>query len=259
MKTFVISLPDAHARRQSIRRQFDALEHDYEIVDAVRGRALTSEERGRLCDEQRFRRLVGRSITPGELGCALSHLDVYRRVIADRHEFALVLEDDAWLSPNVPELLRALERFLRPDRPELVLLSWADSVASRSALRLWSGYMLVPALSGIGSHAYVVTRSAAENLLERLFPVRNTADCWRWASRHGYVRLLAVTPPPACLDLAHGSDIAPDVIQELGQMRPGIASSTARKFRRAWWRLADELEAAKDRMTSMRSKRRHVA
>jgi glycosyl transferase family 25 len=247
VKTFVVNLPEALQRREAIERQLRSLGLDYEMVDAVRGRSLTTDERSRHYNDQKFHRLVGRSIGAGELGCSLSHLEVYRRITSRGIAHALVLEDDAWLSPNVPALLEAIEGNCSPEARDLLLLSWANPIASKGYRRLWSGYVLARALGGIGSHGYVISRAAAAELQKRLYPVCHTADCWAWLNRHGYVNLLAVTPPPISLDLAYGSDVADEVLTDLGDGGSERGRTAVQKIGRVWWRLFDEIRAFKDR------------
>jgi GR25 family glycosyltransferase involved in LPS biosynthesis len=42
----------------------------------------------------------GRAITKGEIGCALSHNEAWKRIVEREEEFALVLEDDAVLDKD---------------------------------------------------------------------------------------------------------------------------------------------------------------
>ena len=93
---FVISLARATTRRENIRARLDKLGADYEIVDAVDGATLTDADYGdNILRRDKFRRKFGREILDGEIGCYLSHYQLWQRMVTEKIPSALVLEDDA--------------------------------------------------------------------------------------------------------------------------------------------------------------------
>jgi glycosyl transferase family 25 len=116
---FVINLPEDADRRRAIEGQLGRLGLSYEVLPAIKGAQLTPNERRRQYDEKWFVRNEGRPALPGELGCALSHLAAYRLVVARKIPYALILEDDAWLNPNLPQLLQAIEKKYHADGKEV--------------------------------------------------------------------------------------------------------------------------------------------
>jgi glycosyl transferase family 25 len=104
---FVISLPSSTERRAKIRERLDLLNMEFEFVDGIdlRGADITSHPD---YDGLRRRLFFGRDLAPGELGCLLSHRKVYQ-IMTDRAiPHALVLEDDAGLEDDLPQVLRTL-------------------------------------------------------------------------------------------------------------------------------------------------------
>lgn len=252
MKIFVINLPENSARLEAMNRQLQSMDLAYEILPAVRGKSLTPEERRRDYDEKRCFHTFGQQLGAGLLGCALSHIAIYRKVVEENILHALVLEDDAWLNPNLPQLLNAIEKQFSADQSSIILLSWAISV-KQPYRRLWAGYGLQPVRSAQCTHAYVVTRAAGKALLEALYPVHAVPDCWDWIIKHGVAEVLAVTPPCITSDLAFDSDVAPEMQQMIGSwtMRYRIL----RKLSRVWWRAVDELVAVAQRFVKRRRKK----
>lgn len=59
---------------------------------AITGKDLTLEQRQELFDLEGFKTREGRYPTLGEIGCTLSHLQIYRQVMSDRS-----IPDDAWV------------------------------------------------------------------------------------------------------------------------------------------------------------------
>jgi hypothetical protein len=95
---FVINLPRATERRAAVERRMQAIGLAYEIVEAVDGRMLSPAELEVLCGPKR-------PFSPGEVGCYLSHMKVYRLIVERGVPVAAVLEDDAHRNPMVTELL----------------------------------------------------------------------------------------------------------------------------------------------------------
>lgn len=237
MKIFVINLPEDVERRRRVEEQLQRFGLAYEVVPAVKGGLLGVEQRATQYDDVRFARNEGRSALPGELGCALSHVGVYRRMLELGLPFALILEDDAWLNPNVPQLLEAIERQRNPESREVILLTWVAEAAVPKLGFVWSSYYLSEIRAAWCTHGYVVTRAAAAALVEQLYPVRHLADCWNWLHRHRIVRVLAVSPTCITCDLSHET-------RTTGvRLQPAVAASgagrLAHKVRRAFWRCTD--------------------
>ena len=102
---YVISLARAKERRENMRRQLDALGMRYEVVDAVDGATLNSEEYIHRLRPLQFKMTYGREMLKGEIGCFLSHCAVWERVTKSEAGCALILEDDAVLPDDLPNIV----------------------------------------------------------------------------------------------------------------------------------------------------------
>ena len=96
---FVISLAAAPERRRAISAQLEALGLPFTLFDAIDARQGVPPEYEPLIDRVGTQRNLGRPMSPGEYGCALSHLLVYRRICDEGLPGAIVLEDDAVVGP----------------------------------------------------------------------------------------------------------------------------------------------------------------
>lgn len=191
---YAINLERAAERRERIVAQLDRLGIPHRIFPAVDGRRLADDEVRSHYDEAQAR-IHYRPLSREELGCALSHLGVYRQMLSDGLPFALVLEDDAALGDALVPALAALERTLSPDEPEAVLLSHVDKFtrwglqpldAERRLVRRYGHWWR--------AHGYVITRAAAARLLTALDPVWCAADCWSKFEQRGLIGVRAVVP-----------------------------------------------------------------
>jgi glycosyl transferase family 25 len=246
MQVFVINLPEDSERRCAIEAQLQGLGLSFELLPAVRGTSPTTDERRAHYDEVRFIRNEGRAALPGELGCALSHIAAYRLIVERGLPHALILEDDAWLNPNLPLLLEAIEERFRPDQRNVFLLTWVAATSSRKRGFLWSTYFLAEAKSAWCTHGYAVSNSAAVALLANLYPVRHLADCWNWLRRHRIVDVLAVSPTCITSDLSFDTRTTAGLADATGKRPAGVG--LLHKMRRAYWRSIDLASAVLGRI-----------
>lgn len=201
---FVISLARSVERRDHISRQLTTLGLQWEFVDALDGVALPPEA-ARLAAGAHVLEVrpgLWRRLTPGEVGCALSHQLCYRLLLERGLPMALVLEDDVDVSAECVEVARAIPRF--PKEWELVLLAHhsARHGPSEGAETTWHGVTVHPRHRvarvvefAMGAMAYAVSREGACKLLRYGTPVRMPADWLTGYAPSAGVRLFAVTPP----------------------------------------------------------------
>ena len=173
LRIYVISLARARERRAAISGHLRALGLEYELVDGVDGRALPAEEHARL---------LAPGVTfqsPGVVGCYMSHMAVYRRLIEAGDTAALVLEDDAALNPAVVPLLQSGLATLDFDYCFLDCGNDREPVFYDPDARLSLGHGFTAfALSGgpEGTHAMIVTREAAALRLKHGLPIQHAFD-----------------------------------------------------------------------------------
>lgn len=193
MKTFIINLASSTGRRATIAAQCDAAGLDYEFIRAVDGHALTDAEIAQ------HTRTVNYAFKPGEIGCALSHIAIYRKMKDEKIAQALILEDDALLTAELPAVLSSPAMQLSPDNPTLVLLSRVNRYVDKAMAAVTETAHLYPVYSATTAHAYVINLEAAIRLLNLLYPVWMAADKWCLFEEYGAMKLLAVHPAPVLL------------------------------------------------------------
>lgn len=203
MQAYVINLARSPDRRAYITAELAKTNQRFEIVEAVDGRDLDLED-NRLVDpsvvrDGAFRLGAG---GPGAAGCALSHHRVYRKILEDGHDKALVLEDDISFPSDLAELVDALG--VHMEGAEVVLLNFHSAKPCRVAK---AGSVPLPASRQIvrpvdlgqphSTGAYVITREACQRMAETVLPVRVTADDWEFFCKQGAIdRLRCVVPMP---------------------------------------------------------------
>jgi glycosyl transferase family 25 len=180
MKAYAINLARSRDRRAHITAELDKTRLPYEIVEGVDWRDTDLSD-ARLLDPA----FMALSTTPpGGAAAVLSHLAVYRRVLEDGLESALVVEDDVVLPADLPALLDAIAP--QVGGAEVVLLNFhcddpPCQVLKVGSIPLPSSRLLaqVAGNSFLTSGAcYVITREACERRVKTGLPVRSHADEW---------------------------------------------------------------------------------
>ncbi|EFA00173.1 glycosyltransferase 25 family member [Tribolium castaneum] len=94
-KIFMINLLRRPERRQRMRFCFDELGLQVTIVDAVDGRALNASILQQISPLPEYADPYHkRPMTLGEIGCFLSHYNIWKDIVRNGYETTLVLEDD---------------------------------------------------------------------------------------------------------------------------------------------------------------------
>lgn len=178
MKTYVVNLLKDKAKRAEIERQLaNHPELEYQIWNAVEGKKLTEQEQKEMILPEFFNR-YGRDATLPAVGCSLSHYYIYKDIVATNSKYALVLEDDAILSPNlkVDDFLSLLDS----NEPIAILLT-SDFMYFKSDIikQIDKTHKIFKVDYGYMTSGYLINNKAAYLLSENIFPIRYTADAWK--------------------------------------------------------------------------------
>lgn len=183
MKLFCINLKRSHDRRVKMECEFARLSLPCEFIDAIDGRALTDAELCSVYAKWRALLRIGRELTRGEIGCVLSHLEFYRRVLVQKDGVGFVFEDDVSFDDDLPQALKLVEdRLSRTTEPMLVQVPGLPrDLPDNGSLRDLDG--LVRAKSATGTYAYGVNRAAAQLLLGAFSRIRMPIDRYSYLVR----------------------------------------------------------------------------
>ena len=172
---YVINLERNEPRRTFILEHLRSHGIVPTIYPAVDGRRLDLVTVGRdgTYSEALAVEKFSRPLSPAEIGCAMSHLGVYREIVASGAEMAVVLEDDAMLAPDFAAGLDALLGELPPDW-DLVQLVYScreyEPVSPR-AVRFTMQRSMPVAAAG-----YLLRASGARKILDQAYPIHYPAD-----------------------------------------------------------------------------------
>lgn len=197
---FVINLAQAVERRKEIDRQLQEQGIQAEFIEAVDGRRLSEEALHTRVNYAKMQE-VGWKLSPGEIGCALSHIKVLQTMIERNIPYAVVLEDDMTLAKDFSEILspesfNQLKQDIPSDESHMVQLSYVrrayffgSRVLQRTRYKQVKSYSATCSTMG-----YILTLGAARKLYEERYPVWAPSDDWSYNAKLGWIQLHAISP-----------------------------------------------------------------
>jgi GR25 family glycosyltransferase involved in LPS biosynthesis len=195
---YVITLKRTPKRFQYFMRSgavAKALPH-LQVVEATDGTTLTpaTDDRFSVLARVNLMRGTRRShtdlVTLGMAGLYVSHVEVWKKVVASGAELALVLEDDAEITPDtLPRMNDVLRQLPPPGEWDVWIVGCLTVDAHRPAPGL------DPAIHEVqeyyGTQAYVISRRGAQRLLAQAYPMAVQIDAFMaQASLLGIIRTL---------------------------------------------------------------------
>lgn len=207
MKAFLINLPKHESRRDFVLSQIERCPSiDIEIIEAIDGYALSDHECDRINDRETTIRNINRPLSKAELGCALSHILAYKRIISDNLSHALILEDDVVLPPG----LDVDYCYSQANGEDIVMLG----VTSNDESLRQGDFRCVRKPRGFkvwGFFAYVVNLHAAKTIVSLLSEqINHPIDSIHELEKNLDLSVGLILPPPITVDYSISSYIAPE-------------------------------------------------
>ena len=193
--TFVINLDFEVERKAFMAQQLQAAGIPFEIISAVKGKSLEPSVIGAVYDEAQTLKTQGKPLSLGEIGCALSHLSIYRAMLANNVSASLVMEDDALLHADLGNVLPALaERIAAETKPVVYLLTHLIRYKRSPALPIAPGYTLHPMVDACCAHGYLINKAAAQEMLQLFSPITYPIDAWKRIAETGRIKIEGLNP-----------------------------------------------------------------
>ena len=114
MDVFVINLDRSTQRLAEMTQRLEQLDLPFTRMSAVYGASLTDQELNRHYSSALNKRVYRRPLSAAEIGCYLSHRNIWQTMVDDNLTMALILEDDAELGAQLPAALATVENLTRP-------------------------------------------------------------------------------------------------------------------------------------------------
>lgn len=169
---FIINAEEAKQRRYNISSVFHSLGMSPRFFPAIMGNQLTRNQIAQYVND-------GGLLTLGEIGCALSHLSIYRSFLKTNEKYIFVFEDDVEIWSDFPQLAPMIAEFIGNQNKGAVLLLYKARARTREIQSIGlSSVHILHSLAGTAAHGYVINRIAAENILRAQTPLAFEIDAW---------------------------------------------------------------------------------
>lgn len=193
-----ISLKRSASRREKIINEIQQLNQlcpelsiDFDFFDAIYGKDLAPEYLSFINIAREQAGLCQRPLVAGEIGCLLSHLFVWQRLINgeyDQYQRVIIIEDDVYLNHN-----KINEKLLNiTHSKEDFMFLGGHALKSRTRIH---GYpsdnqlyfnMLGPSYLYSTACAYSLDKTAATDFLYKLIAKPSFADDWPYLLKHRF-------------------------------------------------------------------------
>ena len=176
-KIFIINLKKDKKRRTHIINQLTKQKLDnYKIIDAVNGNEFDEKE----IKKNIFKNKIGLNpwntkMSYSQIGCALSHIEIYKEFIETDYDYALIFEDDAIFVENFE---KKLVNFIIDNfkyKKQIILLSEIKQFYSKPINKI-EKYELVKVTNAFFTHGYFINKEAAKSIISFNYPVKTIAD-----------------------------------------------------------------------------------
>lgn len=128
-------------------------------------------------------------LSKGEIGCALSHLSIYKDFLSTKENHAFIFEDDILLDSEFTVNIPILKKFINTQTRPTVLLLYKSS----PRIRLYRGFSASPYIripfGASGAHGYLINRAGAESILKIQTPLKIPIDIWSFYVKLNELRL----------------------------------------------------------------------
>ena len=115
-EVFVINLERCKEKAEKMKNRLSDV--DFSFIKAVDGKQLTEEKLKemdiKLCSEWKDP-YSGRNLTWGEVGCMMSHYNIYKKCVEENIDVAIILEDDVTIPDNFTDKVNKIITDLNND------------------------------------------------------------------------------------------------------------------------------------------------
>jgi GR25 family glycosyltransferase involved in LPS biosynthesis len=194
MRAYVLHLERATARRANAKALLKNCGLDGEIWPAVDGAKCPPEDLENAVGVGLFDPPYPFALKTGEIGCFLSHRQIWADMQRHEASAALIIEDDAGLDPGTfPKALQMAQRHIetlgyiqfqtRPPKGPATSLEVTDGMT-----------LIVPQLGGLRTTAQLVSRDAAAHLSALSAPFDRPVDTFVQSHWHTGLRPAMIYP-----------------------------------------------------------------
>ena len=194
-KFYIVNLKQSNERRRNIINEVNKQNIiNYEIIDAIDGNKLSEEELETFTfSNKKNLNTWGPKLTSSQIGCALSHIKIYKKFLKSNYEFAFILEDDAiFIRKFDTELKNLIIKNLKFKKQILLLSELKEFLTN--PLDSNQRYEIVNVTNAFFTHSYIINREAAKSIINFNYPLKTVADNFVFFKIYCGIKLTGLNP-----------------------------------------------------------------
>ena len=177
IKCFIIHLHRAEKRKENVQTIISNLKLETEVIDAVDGNELTFDEISNYKSKKNlYKPNYPFKINNGEIGCFLSHRSVWKKIVEEKLDSALILEDDTQIDlENFEQSFKIALKHIN----KLGYIQFQTREIPDNALELVKidgVKILQPKIIPLRTSAQIISYNTALNLLEKSSKIDRPID-----------------------------------------------------------------------------------
>lgn len=171
----VISLRNATERRSQVQRCLYDAGIEFRFFDAVDGKSIEKETLIQAYDQTNYRHYFKRPLSLLEVGCYLSHYEVWRSICRSGVSWTVVLEDDVEVDDDILSVLHKISAMELS--PSIIKFNESRFMVARKRGALTGRHVLVdPWVAPPLTVGYAINQGAAQRLVDLAIPFARPVD-----------------------------------------------------------------------------------
>ena len=171
MKVIVINLEKNIDRLKKISENLDRLNTPFERFIAVYGKEMSKDEIKKTTTDNCQNILCNKGI----IGCALSHMTIWKSFVESNDDFICVIEDDAILKDGFPKFLDDIPGLYEKLNFDIISLYCSGICGSFSKEKI-ENYTFTKPMFPLGAVCNVISKKGAERLLSFIDKINYNID-----------------------------------------------------------------------------------
>ena len=184
IKIYVLTLENETERQKNVIKEFQKIDVPFNFFTGMDARKLSSDELKKLC--------INEAMTPGEIGCAESHLQILRDFLKTEEKSVFIFEDDVQFSKKMNKnVLKEFKKFIDSKNTPSVIILRKRKRLGKEIYRI-GNIPVYECYRATGTISYLINRKAAEIILKENTPISFEADAWGTYSESKLIKLYSL-------------------------------------------------------------------
>jgi glycosyl transferase family 25 len=177
---YVINLESDKNRKEDIEKQFKKYNFNINFFNAIHGKSLNYDE---LQTKNIIDTNIGK-IKKGEIGCALSHITLWKQLLNSSKQYFIIFEDDIILYDDFEQKLKNILHELKNKKWHIVFFQeYCFRYFPKEDCNgdKYTNNTIRPKNIGYGTQAYIINKDFVDkclNVKPTLFPITKPIDVY---------------------------------------------------------------------------------